>query len=129
MRGRPHHQSFLPSSGNSFREQVARRRLRAAAHADEDHIGGIEILRKLPIIMQHGVVQRVDALEIFGVEDMQRTGARRRFGAEISAEQGRTPTELLAFAEELKVENANSFQPTNNRSTSATSSSVVICRQ
>ncbi len=77
--------------------------------------------------MQHGVVQRVDALEIFGVEDMQRTGARRRFGAEISAEQGRTPTELLS--EELKVENANFFQPTNNRSTSATSSSVVICRQ
>ena len=61
----------------------AGRGLRRAADAGQDHIGLIEIIRMLTIIMDHGEVERIDAAEIFGIERMLAGKLRPRLGIEI----------------------------------------------
>ena len=41
----------------------------------------------LAVVMQHGVVERIDALEIFGIEHVLGADAMRGLGAEIGLEQ------------------------------------------
>ena len=48
-----------------------------------------EILGVLAVIMQHGEIQRVDALEIFGVERVLGADAGGCFGPEVGLEQGK----------------------------------------
>ena len=64
-----------------------RRRLRGAADAEQHHVGLLEVVRQLPVIVQQREVHRVDALEIFRVEHVLRAGPRRRRGAEIGLQQ------------------------------------------
>ena len=63
------------------------RRLRGARNARQYDVGVLQIVGVLTVVMQHGVVQRVDALEVFGVERVLRADALGRFGAEIGLEQ------------------------------------------
>jgi len=44
------------------------RRLRRARHPQQDQVGGVEIVGHLAVVMGQGVVHRIDALEIFGVQ-------------------------------------------------------------
>jgi hypothetical protein len=43
----------------------------------------LQIVGVLAVVVQHRVVQRIDALEVFGVERVLRADAPRRFRAEI----------------------------------------------
>ena len=49
------------------------RHLRRPRDADQDHIGFLEIVGHLPIVVHHRVVERIDAAEIFGVQRVLRT--------------------------------------------------------
>ena len=85
------------------------RRLRGAAHADQDYIGFVEIVRQVPVIVEEGEVHGVDALEIFRVQHVLRTGPRRRMGAEIGREQGMDRLEHREMRRARVA--ANLFQP------------------
>ena len=62
----------------------AGRRFRRAADAGQNNIGRSEIVgQMLAIIMAHGEVQRLDAPEIFGIEDMLAADLGTRLGIEI----------------------------------------------
>ena len=63
------------------------RRLRGPRHPDQDDIGILEIVGELAVVVHHGVVERVDPLEVFGIEDVLRADLMGRFGAEIGLEQ------------------------------------------
>ena len=63
------------------------RRLRGARHTDQHHVGLLEIVGVLSVVVQHRVVQRIDALEIFGVERVLCADARLALAAEIRLEQ------------------------------------------
>ena len=69
------------------------RRLRGARHADQHHVGLLHVVDVLAVVVQHGVVQRIDALEIFGVEHVLRADPRLGFAAEIGLEQAQHRTE------------------------------------
>src|SRR5262249_50302634 len=62
-------------------------RLRRARYADKHDIGFLQILEMLAVVMQHRVVERIDALEIVGVERVLRTDAMRGLGAEIGLQE------------------------------------------
>ena len=63
------------------------RRLRGARHPDQHHVGLLHVVDVLAVVVQHGVVQRVDPLEILGVEDVLCADPGLRLAAEISLEQ------------------------------------------
>ena len=63
------------------------RRFRRPRHADQHDIGLFQIVGLLAVIVQHRVVERIDAAEIFGIERVLRADFVGRFGAEISLEQ------------------------------------------
>ena len=69
------------------------RALGGARNADQHHVGAFEVVGVLPVVMQHGVVERVDALEIFGIEHVLGADPRGRFGAEIGLQQAQDRTE------------------------------------
>ena len=72
------------------------RRLRGARDADQNHVRLCETFGVLAVVVEHRVVERVDAVEIFGVEHVLGAGAMDRFGTEIGLEQAqhraRAPT-------------------------------------
>ena len=80
----------------------AGRGLRGAADADEQNIGIVEILRKMPVVVQHGEVERLDAAEIVGIEHMLAGDRRRRRRAEIGFEH---------LQDALQHRNARNVQP------------------
>ena len=63
------------------------RRLRRAAHADQHHIRLVDRLDMLAVVMRERKVQRLDAAEIFGVEDVLRADPAFRARAEIGLER------------------------------------------
>ena len=63
------------------------RRLRCARDADQHDIGLLQTFEMLAVIVQHGVVERIDALEIFGVESVLCADAMRGLGTEIGSQQ------------------------------------------
>src|ERR1700716_1132154 len=64
-----------------------RRRLRGARHADQHDVRAVEIVRQLAVVMQHRVIERVDALEVFRIEHVLGAHPVGRLGAEIGLEQ------------------------------------------
>src|SRR5271166_5119804 len=71
----------------------AGRGLRGAAHADQDNVSSVEVFRQLPVVAHHGEVERVDTLEIVGVEHVLRAGAWRRALSKIGLEKVEDRTE------------------------------------
>ena len=63
------------------------RRLRSTRHPDEHNVCLFEVVGVLSVIVQHGVVQRIDAFEIFGVEQVLRADPMRALAAEIGLEE------------------------------------------
>jgi hypothetical protein len=47
-------------------------RLGRARNSDEDHVSIFEVVDMLPVVVQHGVVERIDAAEVFSVKRMLR---------------------------------------------------------
>ena len=64
------------------------RRLRRAADADQHDVGLVDRIDMLAVVMREREVQRLDAAEIFGVEDVLRADAALRARAEIGLERG-----------------------------------------
>jgi hypothetical protein len=81
------HQRHIGGADAAVGEINRGRRLRGARHPDQHHIGFLQAFDVLPVIMHHGVIQRVDALEIFGVEHVLRADAACSSGAKIRLEQ------------------------------------------
>ena len=65
----------------------AGRGLRGAAHPQENDIGMLQIFRRLTVVADHAEVERIDPLEIVGVEHVLRAGSRRRVLPEVGFEQ------------------------------------------
>ena len=63
-------------------------RFGCAADADQNDIRVLQVLRQLAVVAHHAEVERVDALEIVGVEQVLRAGARRRILSKVRFEQG-----------------------------------------
>ena len=70
------HQRHIAGLDAAIGEIDRGRRLRRARHADQHDIGVFEAFDMLTVVMQHRVVERVDALEIFGVEHVLGADAR-----------------------------------------------------
>ena len=81
------HQRHIAGLDAAIGEIDRGRRLRGARHADQHHIGLLQAFDVLAVVMQHGVVERVDALEIFGIEHVLGADAMDGLGAEIGLEQ------------------------------------------
>ena len=81
------HNRDVPGLHTAVGEINRGRRLRGARHADEHHIGFLEAFEVLAVIVQHRVVERVNTLEIVGVERVLRTDAMRELGSEIGLQQ------------------------------------------
>ena len=81
--GTPGHERDVGGLDAAIGEIDGGRRLRGAADAHQDHVGLLEIVRQMPVIVQEREVHGVDALEIFRVEHVLRAGPRRRGRAEI----------------------------------------------
>ena len=64
----------------------AGRRLGGARDAEDDDVGGVEVLRQLAVVVRHGEVERVDAAEVVGVDDVLAGDDRRLRRAEIGFE-------------------------------------------
>ena len=86
--GMPGHQRDVGGLEAAVGEIDRGRRLRGAADADQDHVGLLEVVRQLPVVVQQGEVHGVDALEILRVEHVLRARPRGRGRAEIGLEQG-----------------------------------------
>ena len=65
----------------------AGRGLRCAAHPEQNDVRMVEIFRRLTVIAHHAEIERVDPLEIIGVEHVLRAGARRGVLSEVGFEQ------------------------------------------
>ena len=81
------HQRHIGGANAAVGQIDRGRRLRGTGHADQHHVGIFEAFDVLPVIMDHRVVQRVDTLEVFSIEDVLRAYPPGRGGAEISLEQ------------------------------------------
>ena len=81
------HQRHIAGLHAAIGEVDRRRRLRRARDADQHDVGLFEILDMLAVVVQHRVVERVDALEIFGIERVLRAHAVAGLGAEIGLQQ------------------------------------------
>ena len=64
----------------------AGRRLGGAGDAEDDDVGGVEVLRQLAVVVRHGEVERIDAAEIVGIDDVLAGDDRRLRRAEIGLE-------------------------------------------
>ena len=71
----------------AVRQVDACRRFRCSADAEQDDICVVEMLGHLAVVMHHRKVQRVDALEIVGVQHVLRAGSRRRCGPQIGLKE------------------------------------------
>src|SRR5262249_59651785 len=80
---------FYPAIGKVNR----RRGFRRTRHADQHHLCLLEVLYVLTIVMQHRVIQRIDTLEIFGVQHVLSTDLVRRLSAEIRLKQSQDRAE------------------------------------
>ncbi len=63
------------------------RRLRRPADAEQDHVGLLQIVRQVAVVVGQREVHRVDALEVLGVQHVLGAGPRRGLGAQIGAQQ------------------------------------------
>ena len=63
------------------------RRLRGTGYPDQHHVRLLQPFDMLAVIMHHRIVQRVDALEIFRVQDVLRADPPGSRGSEIGLEQ------------------------------------------
>ena len=63
------------------------RRLGGAGHSDQHHVGILQAFDVLAVVMNHRVVQRVDALEILGIQDVLSADASRGRRTQIGLEQ------------------------------------------
>ena len=64
----------------------AGRRLGGARDAENDDVGGVEVLRQLAVVVGHGEVERVDAAEVVGIDDVLAGHDRRLRRAEVGFE-------------------------------------------
>ena len=61
-------------------------RLGGARDAEDDDVGGVEVLRQLAVVVGHGEVERVDAAEVVGIDDVLAGHHRRLRRAEVGFE-------------------------------------------
>ncbi len=61
--------------------------LRGARHPYQHHIGFLEAFEMLAVVMQHRVVERVDSLEVLGIERVLRADAMRGLGPQVGPQQ------------------------------------------
>ena len=59
------------------------RRLRCAAYPQDDDLGFFDVVDALTVVMRHGEIERVDPLEVVGVQRMLSRHLRRGLGVEI----------------------------------------------
>ena len=78
------HQRYVRGLDAAIGEINAGRGFRGSRHPHQDHVGLLEILRVLPVVVHHGEIQRVDAAEIIGVQRVLAAYPRCRFGSEIT---------------------------------------------
>ena len=69
------------------------RRLGRAGYSHQNHLGMFQVLGVLTVVVEHGEIQRIDALEIFGIERVLGADAGRRFRSEVGLKQAQDRTE------------------------------------
>ena len=77
------HQRHISGLHPAIREIDRGRGLGGSRDSHEHDVGFLEPFEMLSVVMEHRVVERIDALEIFGIERVLGADAVRRFGAEI----------------------------------------------
>ncbi len=64
------HQRQVRGLVAALRQIDAGRRLGRARDAEDDDVGAIQVLRQLAVVVRHGEIERIDAGEVVGVEQM-----------------------------------------------------------
>ena len=85
----------------ALREERGERRLRGAAHADEDEVGLLEVARLLAVVALHGELDRLDAAEVLVAEREHRARHVDRLPIE---ERGELADERADEVERLHLE-------------------------
>jgi hypothetical protein len=80
------HQRHVRGADAAVGEIDRGRRLRGAGHTDQHHVGILEAFDMLAVIMDHRIVQRIDAFEILGIQHVLRADAPGSRSAEIGFE-------------------------------------------
>jgi hypothetical protein len=91
--GDPGHQRHIAGLHAPVCEIDRCRCLRGARDPDQHHVGVFQVFDMLSVVMQHGVVQRIDTLEIFRIERVLGTHPMAGLSAEIGLQQGKHRSE------------------------------------
>src|SRR5665648_220132 len=80
------HERYIGGFKAAIGEIDAGRGLRGAADAENNHVGVVEVLRQMSVVVDHGKVQCLDTAEIIGIAHVLSADHRRRRHAEIGFE-------------------------------------------